>query len=56
MERRALSVNETSETLGWSTWAVYRAIRARRIPAVKVGKRLLVPVAGLDEMLKGGAA
>jgi len=45
MERRVLSVNETSETLGWAHKAVYHAIHARRTQAMKVGKRLLVPAA-----------
>ena len=32
---------------------MYEAIRAGEIPSIKVGRRILIPVAGLKKLLEG---
>ena len=52
-ERATLTVAETAARLGLGRNATYEAIRRGEIPALRVGRRLLVPVAALDRWLQG---
>jgi excisionase family DNA binding protein len=45
--RLAFSINEAAESLGISRGTVYEAIRAGRFPALRLGRRQLIPVEGL---------
>lgn len=54
MERRTLTVPEVAETLGISTDSVYLAIRRGEIPALRLGRRLLVPREAIDRLLQVG--
>ncbi len=49
MEKLAYNVRETAEVLGLSSSYVYELIRQGIIPAVRLGRRVVVPV----EKLKG---
>jgi len=49
--RSTFDVNEVAAILGVSRWSAYGAIRRREIPAIKVGKRFLVPRHALERML-----
>jgi len=51
-ERLTLTVEETAEKLGISRGLAYEAVANGEIPVVRVGRRLLVPVVGLEKMLK----
>jgi excisionase family DNA binding protein len=42
--------------LGLSKNAVYLAIAAKEIPSIRVGRRILVPRAAYERMLRGEAA
>jgi excisionase family DNA binding protein len=42
-----LDVSEAAAQLGVSTMSLYRAIAARKFPAVKIGTRIRVPAAAL---------
>jgi excisionase family DNA binding protein len=42
-----LTVDEAAGLLGVSTWSVYASIRAGEFPALRVGRRLLVPTHAL---------
>ena len=53
VERLALSVDEVAERLGVHPSFVRRLIEQGRIPAVRLGRRVLVPVEGLQEVLRG---
>ena len=53
-KKRALSVLETSQALGMGLRSTYKAVRNGDLPAVRVGKRWLVPVAGIERLLNGG--
>ena len=42
-----LTVDEAAGLLGVSAWSVYASIRAGEFPALRVGRRLLVPTHAL---------
>ncbi len=50
-ERRWLSVAELAAELGMCQMTLYRAIAAGEFPAVRIGRRLVVPARVLDQML-----
>jgi excisionase family DNA binding protein len=53
-ERKTLSVKEAAKVLGVGVNQAYEAIHRGEIPAVRIGKRILVPVAALEQKLAGG--
>jgi excisionase family DNA binding protein len=50
-ERRTLSVEEAGRKLGLSRNSAYEAVKRGELPVIKIGKRLLVPMAALNRML-----
>jgi len=46
-----LSVEECCEVLGLSRNTLYERIADGSVPSVRLGKRILIPVAGLEKML-----
>ncbi|MEU0093878.1 excisionase family DNA-binding protein [Kribbella sp. NPDC006257] len=52
--RTWLTVEETAAELGLSAMTIYRAISANAFPAVRVGRRICVPAAAIEEL--AGAA
>jgi len=50
--RLTLTVSETAKILGLGRNSAYEAVARGEIPVVKVGKRLLVPKAALEKMLR----
>ncbi len=55
-EPKVLTVSETAKVLRMSTNAIYAAIGAKEIPSIRVGRKILVPKAALDQMLGGAKA
>jgi excisionase family DNA binding protein len=51
MEKAALTVAEAAELLGVSQDLVYDACQAGDLPAVRLGKRILIPCRALDQWL-----
>ncbi len=51
MERVVITVGETANLLGICKNSVYKAIREGGLPCIRVGKRVLVPVGRLSELL-----
>ena len=49
--RRVWSVDETAEQLGISRAHAYELIARREIPHLRLGRRIVVPVHALDELL-----
>ena len=49
--RKTYSVPEAARVLGIGRSAAYEAARTGQLPTVKIGKRILVPVAALERML-----
>jgi excisionase family DNA binding protein len=50
-ERRTYTVEEAAERLGISRSAAYDAVHAGTIPALRFGRRIVVPRAALDRLL-----
>ncbi len=51
MERKTYSVAETAKVLGIGRSAAYQAVNAGEIPSIRIGRRLLVPVQALEQLL-----
>ena len=49
--RRTLSVPDAGKALGVGRAAAYEAARTGQLPTIKIGKRLLVPLAALERLL-----
>ncbi len=50
-QRRALSIEETAETLGVSHWTVRRLIKSGALRSCRVLRTHLVPVGEIDRLL-----
>ncbi len=53
---KTLSVPEAGKVLGIGRDRAYEAAREGQIPTIKLGRRLVVPIAALDRLLEGDAA
>ena len=51
MKKRTYSVEEAAKILGIGRSAAYQAVRTGEIPAIRIGRRLLVPVQSLEQLL-----
>ena len=51
--RKTLTIPETAQLLGVGLNQAYEAAKRGEIPTIKIGKRILVPVAALERMLEG---
>lgn len=49
--RRALSIDEAAAVVGVSSAHIYRLVWRKELRAVRSGRRWLVPIASLDELL-----
>lgn len=52
MDRKTYTVPEAAQVLGIGRNAAYEAVRTGQIPTIRIGKRILVPVAALRRMLE----
>ncbi len=52
MEKRTYTVPEAAEALGIGRNAAYEAARTGQLPTIRIGERILVPVAALERMLR----
>jgi excisionase family DNA binding protein len=48
-----ISVEEAAHRLGIGRNQAYQGAKSGEIPSIKIGKRILVPLAALDRMLAG---
>jgi excisionase family DNA binding protein len=48
---QTIPIDALAERLGVSTWTIRTWLRQGRIPYFKLGRRVLVPVAAVDELL-----
>ncbi len=51
MQRLTYSVDEAAEVLGISRTSAYEAIRKGEIPHIKIGKRILIPITMINDLL-----
>ena len=56
LNRQTYTVVETAEILGIGRSSAYQAVRDGQIPAIRLGRRLLVPKVALERMLNGMSA
>ena len=52
MEKRVFTVDEVAEQLGCHALTVRRAIARGEMPAVRVGRKVVIPAKALDEFLE----
>lgn len=52
-ERRTVTVEQAGRILGIGRSSAFEACRRGEIPTLRIGKRLLVPIAALEKMLSG---
>ena len=53
MQKHTYSIPEAAKVLGIGKSAAYEAARTGEIPTIKIGKRILIPVAQLEQLLGG---
>ena len=51
VKRRTVDVKEVSAILGISRLTVYKMARSGQLPTLKIGSRILVPIAKLKQLL-----
>ena len=51
MDRATLTIEQAAQILGVGRSAAYEAARRGEIPTIRIGRRVLVPRAGLDRLL-----
>ncbi len=51
MERTTLTTKEVADYLGVSTGLVYTLVREKKIPSVKLGRRILFKIDSVDRWL-----
>lgn len=54
MERQTLTVAEAGRLLGIGRASAYQAVTRGEIPTIRLGRRLVVPKAALDRLLRDG--
>ncbi len=53
MDSLTITVDELAQILRISRGAAYGAVNKGQIPSIRIGKRLLIPVAQLNRLLDG---
>lgn len=51
MKKKTLSIPEAGKAIGVGRAAAYEAARTGQIPTIRIGRRLLVPIVALEQML-----
>ncbi len=54
--QHVMTVEEAAEILRISRNGAYEAVKRGEIPSIRIGRRILIPRAALEMMLKGEAA
>ncbi|MGH9043846.1 MAG: helix-turn-helix domain-containing protein [Acidimicrobiales bacterium] len=50
--RLTVSVQEAATALGISRASAYKAVARGEVPCVRIGRRIVVPIVGLEQMLE----
>jgi excisionase family DNA binding protein len=51
---RAVSIARAAELVGLSKWTVYKYVSEGRLHSVRAGRRVLIPMETLDQLLREG--
>ena len=54
-EKQVLTIEEAGKVLGLSRASSYQAAARGDIPTIRIGRRLLVPIKGLELLLEQGS-
>jgi excisionase family DNA binding protein len=54
-DRVTITVDEAARLLGISRTTAFQAVRSGELPAIRVRRRILIPVAQLNALLQGPA-
>lgn len=54
MERRTLRAEEAYRLLGIGRSTFYRAVQRGEIPSIRIGRRVLIPIDALEQLLRHG--
>ena len=52
-QRQTITVTEAAKLLGVGRNQAYEAVRRGEIPAIRIGRRLLIPIRALERKLEG---
>ena len=52
-DRRALTVTQAANMLGISRALAYELVARRELPAIRLGRRIIIPRHAIDAMLDG---
>ena len=52
-DRRALTVTQAADMLGISRALAYELVARRELPAIRLGRRIIIPRHAIDAMLDG---
>lgn len=52
VEKLVISVEEARKLLGLSRGLMYQAVKSGQVPSIRIGRRILIPRALLEQMLK----
>ena len=55
-DRKTYTVAEAARVLGIGRTSAYEAVRTGRIPTLRIGKRVLVPIVALERLLANADA
>ena len=55
MKRLTRTIPEAAELLGIGRGSAYEAARTGQLPTIRIGRRLLVPLAALEKILDQGS-
>ena len=51
-KKRVMTVDEAAEALGLSRNSAYEAVKRGDIPTIRIGRRIIVPIAALERLLE----
>jgi excisionase family DNA binding protein len=54
LTRRTYTVSEAATVLGIPRAKAYECVRTGELPSIRLGRRLVVPVKAVDDLLSGG--
>lgn len=55
MERQTVTVEEAAQILGIGRNSAYEAVRRGELPAIRIGRRFVIPKAALERLLAAAA-
>jgi excisionase family DNA binding protein len=56
LDRKTLTVEQAGRALGIGRGLAYELVRTGEIPSVRLGRRIVVPIAAVEEMLTSNQA